>query len=42
MSSKKIHIDENDENIENENIKLETMEKGHFRNRYIKDRLYQK
>ena len=37
MSSKKIHIDENDNNIENENVKLETMEKGHFRNRYYKD-----
>ena len=37
MSSKKIHIDENDDNIESQNVKLETMEKGHFRNRYIKD-----
>ena len=37
MSSKKIHIDDNDENIENENVKLETMEKGDFHNRYYKD-----
>ena len=37
MSSKKIHIDETDENIENENVKLETMEKGHYRNHYYKD-----
>ncbi len=37
MSSKKIHVDENDDNIENQNVKLETMEKGRFRNCYIKN-----
>ena len=31
MSSTKIHITDND-NIDDENIKLETMEKGGFRN----------
>lgn len=33
MSLKKIHIDEND----NENIKFETLEKGHFRNHCIRN-----
>lgn len=37
MSSKKIHIIENNDDIENQNVKLETMEKGHFRNHYLKD-----